>query len=144
MITLNTRLTTLAAFQSGDLFAFAVKLLDLPTKAARLLCRQRGILSGIVRHDPVCAVGRHLNPEQAHLMVIGKALEVDSLTVDQLLRVPFQRVHTMVRALPVGVIPLAVVLQQTIVDLRERFDEQHQCLGHRPGLHQGFGVSCTL
>jgi hypothetical protein len=76
------------------LFAFAVQLLDLPAKAARLLCGFCGILSQVVGHDKVRAVGRHLNPEQVHLMVFGKAFDFDPLAVGQGLIVPVEGVHT--------------------------------------------------
>ena len=97
VITLDARLAALAAFQPGDLFAFAVQLLDLPAEAARLLCRLRGILSQVVGHNVVRAVGRHLNPEQLHLVVFGKAFDLDALAVGQVLCAPGQRVHTPIR-----------------------------------------------
>ena len=65
MIALNACLTTLTVFKPGQLFSFAVHLLNFPTKATRLLGDLRGLLSGIVGYDPIRAVGRHLNPEQA-------------------------------------------------------------------------------
>ena len=57
VIPLRTRFAALAAFQAGDLLAFAVQLLDLPAEAARLLCGLGGILSQVVRDDKVRAVG---------------------------------------------------------------------------------------
>ena len=93
MVPLNPRGTTLAAFEPGELFPFAVQLLNVPTKATHLSGRLRGMLSGIVGYDPIRAVGRHRNPEQAHLMVFGKAFDLDPLTVRQLRRVPLQRVY---------------------------------------------------
>ena len=77
MIALNTGLTTLATFQPRNLFAFTVQLLNLPTEATRHLGGHRGVLSGIVRDDPVRAVGRHHYSEQAHLVVSGKAFDLD-------------------------------------------------------------------
>src|SRR5512144_2384397 len=47
MIALNPRLPTLAAFEPCDLLTFPVQLLDLPTKATRLLGGLCRILSGI-------------------------------------------------------------------------------------------------
>ncbi|MDG4553183.1 MAG: hypothetical protein P9E24_02880 [Candidatus Competibacter sp.] len=76
----DARLSALTAFQPSNLFAFAAQLLDLPTKATHLLSGLRGILSGIVGHDPVRAVGsRHRNPEQARLVVFGKAFDLGPL-----------------------------------------------------------------
>src|SRR5512143_1296193 len=102
MIALNPSLATLAAFQTGDLLAFAVQLLNLPAKATRLLSSLRGILSGIVGHDPIRAVGRHLNPEQTHLVVFGKALDLDRLPVRYFGSAPGQRIHSLVGLCPAG------------------------------------------
>ena len=119
MIALDARLSALTAFQPSKLFAFAVQLLDLPTKATHLLSGRRGILSGIVGHDPVRAVGRHLNPEQAHLVVSGKAFDLDLLAVRLLLVPPRQRVDAPIGTLTVRIINLTVVFQRTVVDFRE-------------------------
>jgi hypothetical protein len=59
MMALEARLAALAAFQPGHLCACAVQLLHLPADAARLLCGRGGILSQVVGHDVVRAVGRH-------------------------------------------------------------------------------------
>src|SRR5512144_3350640 len=107
MIALNPRLSTLAAFEPRDLLTFPVQLLDLPTKATRLLGGLRRILSGIVSHDPIRAAGRHHNPEQTHLVVLGKTLKLDPLTVGQLSRVPVPRIHPAIGSLAVGIIHLA-------------------------------------
>jgi hypothetical protein len=48
MVALNTGQATLAAFQTGSLFDFAVKLLNLPTKATQLL-RSLGRIYGRTR-----------------------------------------------------------------------------------------------
>lgn len=136
VIALNAHFTTLATFQPCDLLAFAVQLLDLPAKATRLLGGLGGVPRGIVGHDPIRAVGRHLNPEQTHLAVFGKALDFDPLAVGLLVRVPRQRIHAPVRALAAGIIHLAVVLQRTVVGFMHRLDEQHQFFGCIPGIHQ--------
>jgi hypothetical protein len=81
VVALNPGLAALAAFQPCHLLAFAVQLLNLPAEATRLLCRLSGILSGVVGHDPVRAVGGHLNPEQAHLVLLGEAIDFDDLAV---------------------------------------------------------------
>ena len=86
VIALNTRFAALTALQPGELFSFTVQLLNLPTKATHLLRGWGRILSGIVRHDPIRAVGRHRNPEQTHLVVFGKALNFDPLACAQLRR----------------------------------------------------------
>jgi hypothetical protein len=69
------------SFQAGHLLTFAVQLLDLPAEATYLLCHLGRILSAVVGHDPIRAVGRHLNPEQMHLVVFGKAFDLDRFTV---------------------------------------------------------------
>lgn len=52
-----------------------MKLLDLPAEATRLLCHLGGMLNGVVGHDQVRAVGGHLNPEQAYLVILVKAID---------------------------------------------------------------------
>src|SRR5262245_42737689 len=74
MIALDTCLATLAAFQPGHLFAFPTHLLNFPAEATRLLCGRSGLLSQVVGHDVVRAVGRHHNPEQLHFVLLGKPL----------------------------------------------------------------------
>ena len=118
VIPLRTRFAALAAFQAGDLLAFAVQLLDLPAEAARLLCGLGGILSQVVRDDKVRAVGRHLNPEQVHLVVFGKAFDLDALAVGQVLGAPGERIDTSIRLLTTGVIDLAIVLEWAVVYFR--------------------------
>lgn len=61
-VTLNACGTALAALESDHRFAFAVQLLDLPTKATRLLCSRRGDLSAVVGHDPIRAIGKANDP----------------------------------------------------------------------------------
>ena len=79
MIALDTCLTALTAFQPRHLFACAMQLLNLPAEAARLLCRLRRVLSQVVGHDVVRAVGGDRDPESSHLMVFGEALDLDPL-----------------------------------------------------------------
>lgn len=136
VIVLNPRLATLAAFEPRNPLTLAVQLLGLPTKATRLLCSLCSILSGIVGHGPVRAVGKHLNPEQAHLVVFGKALNFNSLTMGQLVGAPGQRIDTSVGVLAAGIIHLAVVFQRTIVNFLRRLDKPHRSLGGVPGIHQ--------
>jgi hypothetical protein len=54
---LKARLTTRATFKPGEWFAFAVPLLNLPTKATRLWGGLRSILRAIVGYDPIRAGG---------------------------------------------------------------------------------------
>jgi len=63
MVALNPGFLAWAAFQSGQLLGFAVKLLDLSAHATRLLRGRRGILRKVVGDDPVRAVGRHSSYE---------------------------------------------------------------------------------
>ena len=117
MIALNTRFAALAALQPGKLLAFTVQLLNLPTKATRLLCGLGRNLSRVVRHDLVRAVGRHLNPEQTYPVVFGKALDFDPLALAQLWRLPMQLIDSGVGALAVRVVHLAVGFDRTVVHL---------------------------
>ena len=116
---LRTRFAALAAFQAGDLLAFAVPLRDLPAEAARLLGGLGRILRQVVRDDKVRAVGRHLNPEQGPLGVFGKAFALDALAVGQGLGVPGTRRDTPIRLWTPGVIDLAIGLKRTGVYCRE-------------------------
>jgi hypothetical protein len=99
VIALDSRFAALAAFQSRDLFAFAVQLLNFPAEAAHLLCGLGGVLSRIVGDDPIRATGRRLNSETAHLVVSGKVFDLDRLAGAQFGGAPFQRIHTLVREL---------------------------------------------
>ena len=58
MITHDSRLTTLATFQAGELLGLAVKLLNLPTNAAHIPYSRRIILSNVVCNNIVRAPGR--------------------------------------------------------------------------------------
>lgn len=58
MVSLDTRLAALATLKTLELLDLAVKLLDLPARATRILCRRRRVLSEVVGHDPVRAVAR--------------------------------------------------------------------------------------
>jgi hypothetical protein len=43
-------------------------------------------------------VGTHLNLEQAHLVIIGKAFDSNSLAVGEFFGMPLQRIHAAVGA----------------------------------------------
>ena len=58
MITDEPGFSALAAFDPGQLFGFAVKLLDLPAQAAHFLYDLRVVLSQVVRYDIVRALRR--------------------------------------------------------------------------------------
>ena len=77
----------------------------------------------------------HLNPEQAPRVIVGKAVEVDRLARYQRFRAPVQGVDPPVGKSSGEVIDLPVGLQQTVVDLAEGLDEQHQVLGRVPTIH---------
>jgi hypothetical protein len=68
MITDKPGFPALAAFDPGQLFGLGVKLLGLPTQAAHFLDDLRFVLSQVVRHDIVCALGRQHHPEEFHLI----------------------------------------------------------------------------
>ena len=73
VVSLDARFATLALLNARELLEFTVILLDLPAKSARLLRALGGITSQIVGHDPFRAARRHLNPEEFHLVIFGKA-----------------------------------------------------------------------
>ena len=75
-------LAALTALDSGYLFGFAVKLLNLPAPAAHLLYRSRRVLSPIVRHDVVRASGRRRDPEPFHFMLLRKPTNLDRLAMN--------------------------------------------------------------
>ena len=83
MVALNARFAVLTRFDSRQLLEFAVILLDLPAKSARLLCALCGITSKVVGHDPVRAARRHHNPEKFHLVIFGKAAHFNQLATLQ-------------------------------------------------------------
>ena len=88
VVALDVGLAALAGLQPRGLLGFAVRLLDLQAEAARLARRRRRILSQVVGDDPVRAVGGHLGPEQAQLVVFGKAFDFDRFARRQLHRAP--------------------------------------------------------
>ena len=91
VVALNACLATLAAFQARNLFTFSMQLLDLPADATHPLGGLSGILSRVVGHEVVRAVGRHLNAEQLHLGVFRKASDLDSFAMRSLIDVDAAR-----------------------------------------------------
>ena len=81
MVANDAGFATLAAFQASELLGFAMKLLDLPAYATRVLCGLRVILSQVVGDDIVRALWRQHHPEQFHLVFFGEALDLDQLAV---------------------------------------------------------------
>jgi len=67
MVSHNSGFAALATFQTGQLFGFSVKLLDLPTKTAHLLYSLRVVLRHVVGHNIVRALGRKHYSEEFHL-----------------------------------------------------------------------------
>jgi hypothetical protein len=135
MVTLDPGFAALAAFQSCHLLAFAVQLLNSPAEATRPWCRLGGILNGVVGHDPVRAGGGgHLNPEQAHLLVLGETLDFDDLAVFPFGRMPGQRVYPLIGRSAAGVVHLAVVLEWAVINFPQQLDEQHQLLSGIPAI----------
>src|SRR3954469_22506912 len=110
MVTNDARLATLALFKPSQLFTFAMKLLNLPAPARRLLCRRGRILSRIVSDDVLRVLRRQHNPEEFHLMFFGKAFELDQLAVTTFPGRPVERVHTPIGGSRAGIIHLTIVL----------------------------------
>jgi hypothetical protein len=81
MISDDSGFTTLTIFQSGELFGFSVKLLDLPAKAAHFLYSLRIVLRHVVGHNLARALCGQHNPEKFHLMTTRKAFELHDLAL---------------------------------------------------------------
>ena len=97
MISDDSGFTTLATFQASQLFGFAVKLLDFPTKAAHFLYSLRVVLRHVVGHNLVRALGSEHNPEEFHLMITRKAFDLDYFAMLFFSFCPFQRIHPPIR-----------------------------------------------
>ncbi len=136
MITLNAAFATLAALQSRQLFPFPVQLLDLPTEVTHCLRGLRGVSSRIVGHDPIRAAGGRHNPEQLHMMVLGKALDLNPFASLVLVGRPGQCVDPLIGPGAPRIIHLPIGFQGTIVDLLQRFNIQQQVFGRVPRVHQ--------
>src|SRR4030066_1391627 len=76
----NSVFPTLTTFQTGELFGFSVKLLNLPAQATHLLHGLRVVLSKIVGDDIIRALGRQHHPEQFRFVVLGETLELHHFT----------------------------------------------------------------
>ena len=63
VVALDPSFSALAFFKPCDLLEFSVKLLDLPSEAAHLSCRLRGVTSHIVGDDVIRSVGRDRHSE---------------------------------------------------------------------------------
>src|SRR5271157_4265552 len=136
MITDDPGFPALAAFDPGQLFGFAVKLLDLPAQAAHFLYDLRVVLSQVVRHDIVRALGRQHHSEEFHLISTRKAFDLDQFAMFLFTLGPRQRIHSPIRLGTARIIDLAVILERTVEDLVEPIDRQHHLLGGVPAVHQ--------
>ena len=72
----DTRETTLAFFQTRQLFCLTVTLFNLPAAATHLLCRRDIGLTQVVGHDIIRAPRRH-HPENFHLLIFRELVEFD-------------------------------------------------------------------
>src|SRR5260370_9772883 len=104
MVSLDACLAALATLKTRELLELAMKLLDLPAQAARVLCRRRGILSEVVGHNPVRAGCTHLDPEQLHFVAFGQSLDFDRLAVRESLPIPFLRINLTLGRCPSGLV----------------------------------------
>ena len=121
MIANNASLATLTVFQTGQLFGFPVKLLNFPSQGdTHLLYGLGRILSKIVGHDIVRALGRQHYSEQFHFMIFRKALDLDDFAVWFFLICPLQSIHTLIRLDSTRVIHLAVVFERAVIDLFQK------------------------
>src|SRR4051794_2928379 len=128
--------TALAALQTGDLLGLAVKLLNLPPQATHLSYGLRVVLSQVVGHDIVRALGRQHDAEQFHLVVLGKVLDLDEFALSLLLGRPVQGIHATIGASCTRVINLTVIFEWTVVDLLHALYREHQRLSGIPGVHK--------
>src|SRR5487761_2342182 len=97
MISDNSGFAALTSFQSCELFSFAVKLLDLPSKAANFLYNLRVVLRHVVGHNIVRALcGKHY-PEEFRLMTTRKSFDLDNLAFLLFQFCPFKRIPPPVR-----------------------------------------------
>ena len=103
-----------------------MKLLHLPAQGTPLLCAPRDILSQVVRHDQVRAMGGHRHAEQFYLVLFGKPLDLDGLAVRSFALAPTERIDMPVSQCAARVVDQAIALQWAVIDLARRFDEQHQ------------------
>jgi len=136
MVTLNTRQTTLTAFNTSGLFGLSMKLLNLPTQATHVLGRLGRILSKIVGSDKVRALGGKHQPEQFHLMTFGKVLDVQRFSMLNFVFNPRQAIHPLITAFAARLVHLAIGLQGTVVDFIQAFNVQQQFAFGLPTIHQ--------
>jgi len=135
-VTLDSRLSALALFNARQLFDLAVKLLNLPALGTRIWCGLVGVFAHVVGCYKVRAEGGHRNPVQLHLVILGKAVDLDHLAVCQVVWRPLQRVGTAILALALHVIKLGLVLERAVVNLAQRLQLQHQLLADIPAIDQ--------
>src|SRR5215217_8811877 len=74
---------------------------------SRPVCR---IPRKIVCNDPLRAARMHHYPEELHLAVLGKALDLYELALFKLLFAPIQLIHPLIRLLAPGIVHLKVAL----------------------------------
>jgi len=115
MIALNSLFAALTRFHTGQLFAFAVKLLNLPAKAGHLLYGFYSKLRNVVCYDIIRALGRKRQAEQFQLMTFREIFQVNDSSMNLLLRCPCQRVCAVIVAFPPGFIDQSVTSDRTVV-----------------------------
>lgn len=136
VIALNARFSTLASFNPRQLLDLAVHLLNLPAHRTHFSCALRRRLSDIVSHDVIRAVGRHLDPEQLHLVVSWKISQLDPLAIPQRRLIPLQAIDRPIGQTTVTIIDHTVTLDGTVKELLVPVKEQHQFLAGIPRVHQ--------
>ena len=77
----NSCFPTLATFYAGQLLGFAVKLFDLPAKAAHILYDLHIVLHHLVCNDIVRTLGRQHYSENFHLVLSRKTLDFDDFAM---------------------------------------------------------------
>ncbi len=136
MISDNSGFAALTTFQSGQLFGFAVKLLDLPTKATHLLYGLRVVLRHVVGDNIVRALGRKHNPEKFHFMTTWKSFDLDCFAMLFLSFCLFESIHSLIRLGTARIVHLPIIFEWTVVDFPVPFNAQHDFFGRIPTVHQ--------
>ena len=89
----------------------------------------------IVGHDPIRAMGARY-PEEFDFEAVGELVNLDSLALQDVVRLPVQVLRQAVGLLATGVIDQAVGLDRADEGQLECVDEDHHVLGRVPGVHE--------
>ena len=111
VVTLAVGQPELTDLHAGELFAFAVKLLNRPADAAFVLGSGHIMGFGLVGHEIDNPVGGHQYAVEFQLAVFGRTLYFQGFDPFNLLVRPAQTAHRLVGLLAAGIIDEAVAFQ---------------------------------